>query len=552
MGEQIPASESLRVEFKSDARRLPDREIVETVVCLANTDGGEIYLGVEDDGTPTGLHAAHMDIPGLAALIANRTSPPLSVRVTIIEVDGEKVARIEVPRSTRLVATTDGTLLRRRLLGDGRPACVPMLPHEFATRDSDLGLGDCSARVVRAATVDDLDPVERHRLRQAIQRYGGDHSLTGLDDRELDAALGLRRTVEGAEVPTVAGLLLIGKEQPIRDHVPTHEVALQVLEGGEVRLNESHRGPLARLLDRIEDLLVARTLERELQVGLFRVPVPTMDRQALREAIVNALTHRDYARLGAVHIRWEDDRVVVSNPGGFVEGVRLDNILVVEPKPRNPVLADIFKRVGLAERTGRGVDLIYRGLLRYGRPPPSYVRSDANTVVVELSCEEAHLPFLGLVLEQEKRLGAPMPVDSLIVLDLLRRERRVDTGLASRAIQKDPAAARGVLERLVEAGLAAAHGATKGRTYTLSAQVYRRLGQPGDYVRQVGFDSVQREEMIKRYVREHGGIRRQDAIDLCGLSPSQASRLLGKLADQGTLRRVGERKGARYEAGPKL
>jgi ATP-dependent DNA helicase RecG len=83
--------------------------------------------------------------------------------------------------------------------------------------------------------------------------------------------------------------------------------------------------------------------------------------------VANALTHRDYTRIGAIHVRLQDDALTVSNPGGFVEGVTLDNLLTTEPRPRNPWLADVFKRLGLVERTGRGVDLIYRGLLRYLR-----------------------------------------------------------------------------------------------------------------------------------------------------------------------------------------
>lgn len=77
-GRTIPDRESFRVEFKSDARRLSDAELVETAVCMANTEGGKIFLVVEDDGTPTGLHAEHQNLTGLAALIPDRTSPPLS------------------------------------------------------------------------------------------------------------------------------------------------------------------------------------------------------------------------------------------------------------------------------------------------------------------------------------------------------------------------------------------------------------------------------------------------------------------------------------------
>jgi len=179
---RIPDTESLHVEFKSDVQRLPDRELVLATVCLANTEGGEIYLGVENDGRVTGLHVVHQSITGLAALIANRTVPPLSVRTELIEEGGEKVAYIQVPRSERPVATADGTLQRRRLRADGTPECVPFLPYEFATRASDLRQLDYAALPVTGATLEDLDPVERQRIRQAIERYHGDRSLLGLRD----------------------------------------------------------------------------------------------------------------------------------------------------------------------------------------------------------------------------------------------------------------------------------------------------------------------------------------------------------------------------------
>ena len=140
MTRDIPEGESLMVEFKSDRGRLCDRDLVANVVCLANTDGGELYLGVEDDGTVTGLQPAHRNLTGLTALIANQTSPPLTVRVAAIEIEGQRIARIMVPKSRQLVATSEGLLQRRRLKADGRPECVPFYPHEFARRQSDLGL----------------------------------------------------------------------------------------------------------------------------------------------------------------------------------------------------------------------------------------------------------------------------------------------------------------------------------------------------------------------------------------------------------------------------
>ncbi len=130
----IPHQESLTIEFKSDLNCLPDSDLIAAVVCLANTDGGMDYIGVEDDGTITGLHSKHQSITSLSALIANRTNPPISVRITLIQEDGHKAAAIQVPKSPRLVATSEGLLQRRHLQADGTPQCVPFYPHEFISR----------------------------------------------------------------------------------------------------------------------------------------------------------------------------------------------------------------------------------------------------------------------------------------------------------------------------------------------------------------------------------------------------------------------------------
>jgi ATP-dependent DNA helicase RecG len=325
-----------------------------------------------------------------------------------------------------------------------------------------------------------------------------------------------------------------------------------VLDGTQVRVNDFYRAPLLRTFERIMEQFGARVQEDGIQVGLFRVPIPTFDKRAFREALINALTHRDYTRLGAVHVRWETDGLIISNPGGFVEGVTLDNLLVVEPKPRNPLLADAIKRIGLTERTGRGVDLIYEGLLRYGRPTPDYTRSDPTTVVVQLSSAQADAPFLQMVIAEEERTGIRMPLDALIVLARLRKERRLDVQSTASAIQKNESVARAVLERLVEAGLTEGHGATRGRTYTLSAQVYQRLGQGADYIRQAGFGPIQQEQMVLHYVRTQGRITRREAAELCRLSLDQAKRLLLRMVEGGQLATQGRGKATYYELAPNI
>lgn len=544
---ELPTHETLTIEFKSDRKKLADSDLLAAVVCLANTAGGELWLGVEDDGTPTGLHPDHQMPNALVGLIAARTSPSLVVTVDVVEVQNVRVACLHVPQAHSATATTAGVYLRRRLKFDGSPECVPLLPHEFVSRSTTLGQLDLSAQPVQGAQLGDFDPLERERLRQNIQYYGGDRILLELDDEALDGALGLtRRTSDGSRIPTLLGLLLLGREAALRQFVPSHELAFQVLEREEVRFNEFRRFPLLKLLDWLETSFHPFNPERELQVGLFRVPVPQVDRAAFREAIANAVIHRDYTRLGAVHVRLDDDGLTISNPGGLVEGVTLHNLLTTEPRPRNPALADAMKRIGLVERSGRGVDLIYRGLLRFGRPKPDYRRTDTVNVILKLSTAEADLNFLKMVVDEESQSGNPLPIDSLIALAVLRELRRITSEELAQHLQKDMDQAKRVLESLHEAGLVQAHGVNKGRSYTLSAGVYQVLGDKAAYTRQVGFSSLQNEQLVLNYVAQHGQISRSEAMELCRLSEGQAKALLKKLTVSKQLQMKGAGSGSFY------
>ncbi len=544
----LPPRESLTVEFKSDRARLSDTALVEAVICLANAEGGELWLGVEDDGTPTGLHPEHVQLGGLAGMVAARTSPSLAVVVTPINVGGVSVAHIAVPKAQGEVSTTGGVYLRRRIKPDGQPECVGMLPHDRASRVSSFGLVDASAQIVAGATLADLDPLERERLRQCVQQYGGDRVLLELDDEALDGALGLTARLPdgGGRAPTLTGLLLVGKEAALRELLPTHEFAFQVLAREAVGFNEFRRFPLLKALDWLETNFRPYNPEREIQVGLFRVPVPKVDMGAFREAVANALVHRDYHRLAAVHVRLDDEGLTISNPGGLVDGVTLANLLTTEPRPRNRTLADAMKRVGMVERSGRGVDKIYRGMLRFGRPEPDYRRTDVHSVVLKLATVDADEAFLKLVIDQESKRGQELPIDSLIALAALRELKRLSTDELATHIQREAAQAKRTLEALVEMGLVQAHGNARGRSYTLAAGVYQADGDKAAYTRQVGFSALQHEQLVLSYVRQHGRIQRNEAADLCRLTSIQARDLLKRLRDSGQLVQHGERRTAYY------
>jgi len=132
-----------------------------------------------------------------------------------------------------------------------------------------------------------------------------------------------------------------------------------------------------------------------------------------KEAVVNAIMHRNYSIRGTqVFVEVYDDRVEISNSGGFPEGVRLDNLLVTAPRPRNPLLADAFNRAGIVERTARGIDIIFYEQLRNGRPAPSYDRRNESGVIVVLPGGDANLQFVRL-LAGESRAGRDLALDDL-------------------------------------------------------------------------------------------------------------------------------------------
>lgn len=542
MERMIPRHESLEIEFKSDKKKLSDSVIIDAVVAFANTNGGEIYLGVENNGEITGLHKDHRDITRLAAFIANNTIPPISVRAEIIE-EKKSVLMIQVPRSRSIVASASGKIQRRRIRADGEPENVPMYPYEISTRLSELSLLDFSAQPVSGASYSDLDPLERERLRKIILAYNGEKSLLELSDDELDKALQLVVTVGDKLVPTYTGILLIGRQNKLRELMPTAESAYQMLRGTEVTANESFYLPLLSAIEQMIEFVNVRNPEQELEVGMFRISIPEFDKRAVREAIVNAFVHRDYTRLGRVLVQIDSDGLTISNPGGFVEGVTYKNILTVEPHGRNPLLADALKRIGLAERTGRGVDRIYEGSLRYGRECPDYSESTSANVRLFIPRGMPDKRIVTMIAEHQQKTGEPMPINSLRLLNLLKQGRRMTTEAINKELNLPEGKVRATAERLTEAGLLEAIGNGRGRTYVLSSKMYR---DPAEYVRQTDIDQLRYHELILKLAQTRGSISRKDVIDLLHINGPQAYRLLQKLVDEHELEREGNTSAARY------
>lgn len=542
----VAGGETLGVEFKSDVKRLPDGELIDALAAMANSQGGVLLEGVEDDGRITGLHKAHLDVDGIVPLVENRTTPGLVVSVERVEC-GEHlfVGVVRVKKSKLLIATNDGKYLRRRLDSNRKPEVVAIKPADVQPWQSTLGIYDPSAMVFEGVGMSELDPLQRVRLRRTIEEYSEEKSLLKLSDEELDKALGFCAESDGALHPTLTGILILGTEKLLRKHVPSHEAAFQVLKAGKVKVNEFRRTPLLEIFEEFKMLFGAQYSEDEMEIGLFRKGIPNYDKTAFREAFVNALVHRDYNVLGCVHVQFDDLGLKISSPGGLIEGVTVDTLLTAAPKSRNSCLADAIKRIGLAERTGRGVDRIFEGLLKYGRPAPDYSETNASCVTVRMFDAKADALFVRMLLGREDR-GIDMPIDSLIVLSALRDGELTVREIAG-IIKKSEPITRGVIGILLKEGMIEQKLEGKVHVYFLGKSYHEQVGEKVAYTKTVGLSRERMLNMVLEHVDIHSRIVCGEVIELCGIGRTEAHGILAELVGQKKLVQRGVRRWAYYE-----
>ncbi|GAB4077111.1 DNA glycosylase AlkZ-like family protein [Nostocoides australiense] len=540
-GDLIRGGETLTTEFKS---HLNDRDLTKAVACLANAEGGALLLGVADGGQVVGAQprpGGHMDPVRVAAYVQNSTDPPLGVEVRLETIDGQAVFRIDVPRAMPgPVATKDGYYTKRVLDTLGRPQCVPMSPQEIVSMGMITRGQDYAAAVAVGATHADLDPTEFDRYRRLCSLTGD--STASLQDEDILRALGL---VPMSAPLSLGAILLFGRSAAITRWVPNAEFIFQDLRKGESAANERIVGPLLQVSERMQALIDARNSVTELMAGIHRVEVSLIPSVTRREAVANALVHRDYSALGPTRVQIDDAEFVVSNPGGLPPGVTIQNILD-ESRPRSPILADAFKRAGLVERKGKGVNEMFEQQLRAGRDAPSYARSTTNSVLVSVPLGTADLDLVRFLLTFENERQRPLGLDQLRVVHEIKEMGSAAPTELAESLSMLLATVRNTSTQLVELGVIESRGVGRSRRLHLTPRFYDLAQDRTAYVRVKGADPIQQERMIGDYVDAYGSITRSQAAALCQLSPTQARAVLKRMVDREELRLVGERRGAKY------
>jgi len=288
--------------------------------------------------------------------------------------------------------------------------------------------------------------------------------------------------------------------------------------------------------DDLWGLINLRNDRQSYQDGLFVWDIPTFNERTCREAILNAVCHRDYRMGGSVFVRQYPRRLVIENLGGFPAGVTVENLLY-RHKARNPRLADALGRCGLVERAGQGADLMFRSSILEGKAPPDFTHTDADGVFLTLNGTVRDPQFVLFLEKVSAETGQSFGVDELLVLSLVHHGQRVPDRLAeSLARLMD----LGVVERVARNRL------------VLSRRLYRFAGRPGEYTRRRGLDHQTNKELLLKHVRDSGaqGAKMEEFQQvLPSKSADQLKRLLHELRREGLVHKTGLKRGTRWIQG---
>lgn len=521
------------------------RELREAVVCLANARGGTILLGVSDRKR-TRREAIHgvgpLDAQDLRRRIYDGTEPRILVEIEeLIEPEG-RLLLVRVPRGMPPHTTTEG--VGRIRVGK---ECKPLTGSALSRLMFAGGQRDLTAETLPDATQADLDQEQVGLLQRTIQAEGGSASLSGLSPEELLNNLELIRDGE----VTLAALLLLGRGPAIARWVPQHEVVLlRFKTATKYDVRHDLKGPLLSVLQAIERMLTAHMHITNVETdGFGQLTIPDVTWWAAREAILNAVVHRDYFLRQSVYIELHRDRLVVTSPGGFIGGVAPANVLRHPPARRNPLLAAALQSVGLVNRAGLGVDRIYEELLRLGKGVPRY---EADESMVRLVLPTRTQPAFARFVAAETRVGRSLDLDDLLALRAVADRGFLDRWTAAERLQlaEEEAAAR--LVSLRERGYLVPSGRGRGTTYRLARHLSDLLRGHTETDRELPLDAEAVRLRIEAVLGERGTLTNAEVRRLSGFSRTEVLRLLRSMSEQGIVALRGRGRAAHYVPGPRL
>lgn len=518
--------ESESIECKPSL--LSRNQIAEYAVGIGNSGGGWLIMGVSDR---LPRRVLPFDFPNEDEIARIRDSVADSAHIhisleTVVMKDGPVLVAHIPPRPRGIpFSTRDGKYLIR--LGEGLRG---MTLAELDAIRREAGM-EITAEAVAGAPDTLLSAAGLEELRNLMVEAGATNDLVRLSDRDLLKALGV--LTDDGQLLT-AGLLLAGTSDAIRSRLPHAQWQFRRMKS-DTEYDQTADGydclPVA--LRRLRELVGANNPIVTIMGRLVHPEFPRYPAVALRELLINALVHRDFAAPGAVSVKLYPNRLELSNPGGFIGGVTPENILHHPSIARNPTLFQALTRMRLANASNLGVPRIFRDLLSEGKEPPFYWTT-GHVVVATIKGQDARREFVELV-QQFPQLD----VDDLLVIHYLTRHREVRARTIAELCHRPIEDARELLSELANQwGLLEAGGSGAGRYYRLSRGVYTLLGET------LGYHVDQRLSLENAKVRiltvlRNTTLTNAQIREITQLSRGQVTLLMKDMAAEGLVRLEG-------------
>jgi ATP-dependent DNA helicase RecG len=524
---------------------------VDIAICMANGGGGSVVLGVRD--RVVGRAKAILGVPPETEIhqlkrdIYERTAPKLTPDIHelhVLEGSGRLLV-MQVHGGLSPYTNTAGAGTVRK--GN---ACVPLTGDLREKLMVERGDADFTAAIVPEPAQSLISAAAMERLRDQARQEQAPIDLLRKSDLDLLGAIGVLRDGQ----LTRAGLLIAGQAEAIGRHLPnfgwTHErmkSATAYDNRADGRDENALALPLA--LAAIEARINADNPISTIEHGLYHFEYRAYPTIALREALLNALTHLDLRLASPVLVKQYPRRLEITNPGGLVGGITSANILHHPPLARNLQLVQALARLRLVNRSNLGIGRMFEAMLVEGKEPPLII-DEESAVRVVFKRQETARPFREFIAEEGKT-GRTLDVDHLLVLRYLLSHPEIDTSTAAELCQRRDAEMRDILDEMVQIfDYLERGGAGRGSWWRMKPALHRRLEGLGHAERdqRIDWDVAKTRvlNMLKQRARRgepgltNAGIREVTAYDR-----QQVNRLIHELEAEG-VRMQGHGRGSCY------
>lgn len=525
-----------------DARRFL-KELAKDAVCFANARGGAIYIGIEDNAArpPADQRVPEGAVEQIEKGIRGRTVNVQCAVERQATDDGDEYIVVHVQRASGIASTTDGRYFLRV-----HDECQPITGDDVARLLQDRPTTPWDLRT----TENEAEQVDTATFRQAISPVRDQGKLSAhlaeKSDRELADFLGF---VQDRKLTNLGTLFLGRPGDRRRLGAPVVDVIFYDEHGDKVRKRswDDFVFSPAELVDELWKEIPDFREFYELPAGLFRSRIPAYDKDVVRELLVNALVHRSYEQGGEILVALHPDRMSVKSPGRLPLGVTAANILH-ESRRRNEALARVFEYLGLMEREGSGIDLVYDRMLASGRPLP-HIEEGPDFVQVTVQRRVMHEAVLQLISEAEQRHH--LRQRERIALGVLAQEDglRADE-LAERLALGGAQEAREWLGRLPELGLVRSTGHGRGTRYYVPPADRVRSGL-GVATNLKLIEPHRLRELVLEDLRRHPDSLFGEIHGRIGeeIQSQDVRKALKGLLEEGLAHKHGQTRGTRYRLG---